>query len=172
MKQFDQLETERTLMRKLTADDAENFYALNLDPEVLQYTGDKAFEHVASAREFLMRYDQYQKYGVGRLAVINKSTSRFMGWCGLKYSEEKKEYDIGFRFLKHHWNQGYASETAKKCLSFAFEELLLNKIVGRAMKANKSSIRVLEKIGMHYKAPFDFDGNEGLIYEASNQTKH
>lgn len=34
------IETERTIMRNLTIDDADDFYALNLDFEVLKYTGD------------------------------------------------------------------------------------------------------------------------------------
>jgi RimJ/RimL family protein N-acetyltransferase len=38
-------------------------------------------------------------------------------------------------------------------------------IVGRAMKANIGSIKVLEKIGLTYKSTFDFDGQEGVIYE-------
>ena len=34
------------------------------------------------------------------------------------------------------------------------------------MKENIGSIKVLEKIGMTYKDSFDFDGSEGVIYEA------
>lgn len=35
--------TERLFLRKLNVTDAENFYLLNLDPQVIQYTGDGAF---------------------------------------------------------------------------------------------------------------------------------
>lgn len=164
-----ELETERTIMRKLKIEDAEDFYGLNLDEAVLKYTGDKPFENLQAATDFLANYDQYEKYGVGRLAVIDKSTSKFIGWCGLKYSNQKNEYDIGFRFFRNYWNKGYATETAKKCLEFGFEELKIQKIVGRAMKANVGSIKVLEKIGMNFKETFDFDGQEGLIYETTNK---
>jgi len=152
-------------MRNLTPDDAADFYTLNLDPEVLKFTGDQPFENVQAAKDFLTNYDQYEKYGVGRLAVIDQSTSKFMGWCGLKYSKDQEEYDIGFRFFSRYWNQGFATETAKACLDFGFRELGLQKIVGRARKENRGSIRVLEKIGMTFKATFDFDGNEGVMYE-------
>ncbi len=91
------LETQRTLLRPLTEEDAPDFFSLNSDPVVLQYTGDKPFADVQSAHDFLSHYDQYEKYGVGRLAVIDKVSLQFMGWCGLKYSPEKGEYDIGFR---------------------------------------------------------------------------
>jgi len=165
MKEIENLETERTIMRKLTKEDAENFYNLNLDEEVLKFTGDKPFKNLQTAIYFLTKYDQYKKYGVGRLAVIDKETLKFIGWCGLKYNQEKNEYDIGFRFYRSYWNKGYATETAKKCLGFGFGKLKIEKIVGRAMKENIGSIKVLEKIGMTFKGNFDFEGREGLIYE-------
>lgn len=165
MKGIENLETERTIMRKLTKEDATHFYTLNLDEEVLKYTGDKPFENLQASIDFLTNYDQYEKYGVGRLAVIDKETSEFLGWCGLKFSEDKNEYDIGFRFYKKHWNKGFATETAKKCLDFGFNKLKIEKIVGRAMTENIGSIKVLEKLGMTLKENFDFEGQKGVIYE-------
>ena len=165
MKGIEYIETERTIMRKLTKEYANDFYTLNLDQEVLKFTGDKPFEDLQSATEFLANYDQYKKYGVGRLAVIDKATLKFIGWCGLKYSQDKNEYDIGFRFFRNYWNRGFATETAKECLDFGFSNLKIEKIVGRAMKENIGSIKVLEKIGMTFKENFDFDGQQGVIYE-------
>ena len=157
--------TERTYLREFTIDDAVYLYNLNLDPEVIQFTGDKAFESIAEAKNFLEQYDQYKKYGVGRLAVIDRKTNKFMGWCGLKFSPHLNEYDIGFRFFKIFWNQGYATETSGKCLEFGFENLQISKIIGRSMAENKASIKVLEKIGMTFKMNFDFDGCEGVVYQ-------
>ena len=171
MTEIENIETERTIMRKLTKEDAENFYALNLDEEVLKFTGEQPFENLQTAKNFLINYEQYEKYGVGRLAVIDKKTLKFLGWCGLKYSRDKNEYDIGFRFFKEFWNKGFATETAKKCLDFGFEDLKIEKIVGRAMKKNFGSTKVLEKIGMKYKENFDFGGQEGVIYEKTKNNK-
>ncbi|MFH6770287.1 GNAT family N-acetyltransferase [Gaetbulibacter aquiaggeris] len=169
MKEIEFLETERTIMRKLTKEDANDFYTLNLDAEILKFTGDKPFEDLQSAKDFLTNYDQYEKYGVGRLAVIDKKNSKFLGWCGLKFNKDKNEYDIGFRFHKMYWNKGLATETSKKCIDFGFNELKIEKIVGRAMKENIGSIKVLEKIGMVFKEKFDFEGQEGAIYELTKK---
>jgi RimJ/RimL family protein N-acetyltransferase len=165
MKELESIETERTIMRKLTTEDASDFYNLNLDEEVLKYTGDKPFVNLQASIDFLTNYDQYEKYGVGRLAVIDKATTKFIGWCGLKYSQDKNEYDIGFRFQRNYWNNGFATETAKRCLDYGFNQLGIEKIVGRVMKENIGSIKVLEKIGMTFKENFDFEGREGIIYE-------
>jgi hypothetical protein len=169
MKRQDYIETERTILRRLTSDDAEDFYALNLDKEVLKYTGDQPFEDIQTAKEFLTNYDQYEKYGVGRLAVIENATSKFIGWCGLKYNPDKDEYDIGFRFFRDYWNKGFATETAKRCIDFGFKELGITRIVGRAMKENIASIKVLEKIEMIFKETFDFDGHDCVIYQRTNK---
>lgn len=56
-------------MRNLKIDDAEDLYALNLDQEVIKFTGDHPFENLQAAGDFLTSYDQYGKYGVGRLAA-------------------------------------------------------------------------------------------------------
>ena len=42
----------------------------------------------------------YEKYDFGRWAVIDKENDAFLGWCGLKFTPELAEYDIGFRFFK------------------------------------------------------------------------
>src|SRR5437868_543478 len=109
-------ETPRLHLREITVDDAKNAYELNLDPEVIKYTGDGPFSSIEDARDFLSKYDHYKKYGFGRWAVINKTDNDFLGWCGLKYTEEKNEFDVGFRFFKKHWNKGYATESAKACI--------------------------------------------------------
>lgn len=159
------LETERLYLRKFRLEDAEQMYHLNNDKVVLKFTGDVPFSSVAAAKRFLKNYDHYKKYGFGRWAVMHKSNQEFLGWCGLKYSPDTDEYDIGFRFFKKYWNNGFATEAAKACVEYGFQKLHLNVIIGRARKKNKNSIRVLEKIGLTYVRPFDFGGEEGVIYE-------
>lgn len=158
------LETERTYLREMTPDDARNAYELNLDPLVIQYTGDVSFESVEDARLFLTKYAHYEKYGFGRWAVISKETNEYLGWCGLKYSADEDEFDIGFRFHQRFWNKGFASETARACIQLGFEKFNMETIVGRAMKENLASIRVLEKCGLTFLSDYQFDNEEGVIY--------
>lgn len=163
------LETNRLLLRELTPNDAESFYLLNNNPNVIKYTGNTAFESIAEARSFLENYPDYALNGYGRWAVIHKSTGKFIGWCGLKYDAVKNETDIGFRFFEEEWNNGYATESACVCIRYGFEKLALAQIIGRAMKENSNSVKVLEKVGMIYKETFDFEGQEGVIYELTQQ---
>ena len=163
------LETPRLLLREFDIDDAQSFYDLNLNPNVIKYTGNSAFKDIEEAKEFLNNYSDYKENGFGRWAVINKATKEFIGWCGLKNDKKTDETDIGFRFFETFWNQGFATESAKACINYGFENLNLKTIIGRAMKENTASIKVLEKIGLQYVKDFNFDGQEGVIFQIENQ---
>lgn len=156
--------TNRTFLRKFMATDAESFFLLNLDPDVIKYTGVNSFDSTESTTTFLNSYERYKKYGFGRWALLNKEDNQFIGWCGLKFTQDLNEYDIGFRFFKKYWNKGFATETANACIDFGCNKLGLTEIIGRAMKENIGSIKVLEKIGLSYFKTYDFNGHEGVIY--------
>ncbi len=152
------LKTERLYLRELTPADAKHFHDLNADPLVVRYTGDPPFENVAAARGFLNNYEQYNKYGYGRWAVLIKENDEWIGWCGLKYVPEYEDTDIGYRFFRKHWGKGYATESAQASLEYGFETLKLKKIVGRSFKENTASICVLEKIGLQFEKEILLDG--------------
>lgn len=156
------IETPRLLLREFTPDDAAQMYQLNLDPEVIRYTGDGPFASVATARDFLSRYDVYQRYGMGRLAVLRREDEQWLGWCGLKYHPDQEAVDLGFRFFRRFWGQGYATESGRACLEYGFQMLELHEIIAHVVKVNIGSVRVLEKLGFSNWRPFDLDGMEGM----------
>ncbi|MBK9730893.1 MAG: GNAT family N-acetyltransferase [Chitinophagaceae bacterium] len=165
------LETPRLLLRELSQDDYQNFFDLNNDPEVVKYVGDGAFASVNAAKNFLLNYDQYKKYGVGRWAVILKASNEFTGWCGLKFQQdlsETGEVDLGYRFSRKFWGQGIGSEAAKACVDYGFHQLHYKRIIGRVMAGNIASVKVLEHCGMHFVREMKFDEHPGLWFEIEN----
>ncbi len=166
------IETKRLILREFQKTDAKNMYALNLDKKVLKYTGDKAFKSVEDAANFLKNYSDYSKNGFGRWSVFLKSTNTYIGWCGLKLNEEGF-VDIGFRLLQKYWHNGYATEAAEACIDYGFGTLKLSEIIGRAAIANKASIKVLEKIGLHFWKKDTFEGvNEAVYYKITKKLKN
>lgn len=159
------LETSRLQLRPFSEEDSPSLFLLNSDPLVLQYTGDAPFKDVDEAAEFILRYDHYKQYGYGRWAVMAREANAFIGWCGLKYSPEKNETDIGFRFHREFWGKGFATEAASGCLKYGFTELGLSRIIGRAQIGNISSHKVLEKIGMNHIGSFRDEHAQWMIYE-------
>lgn len=170
MKQDFLIETQRLKLRELSPSDAEWFFQLNNDPEVIQYTGDLPFDDVEQAAQFLRSYDQYEKYGCGRWAVVRKADEAVLGWCGLRYLPSMDSTDLGFRFFREFWGQGYATEASIGCLDYGFRELGLQKIIGRAMKLNVASVRVLMKVGMTKVGEFDFEEHPGVLFEMTRSS--
>jgi len=158
------LETERLYLREFIASDGLHFYDLNNDFEVIKYTGNKPFKSLEEAMDFIKNYSDYKRNGYGRWSVCLKETHEFIGWCGLKYEEENKENDLGYRFYKKHWGKVYATEAAKACVNYGFSVLKLNKLVGRASLENIGSIEVLKKCGFIYKNKFIYNHQPAVLY--------
>lgn len=146
------LETERLLLREFVEEDAEWFYRLNSNPEVLRFVPDKTLQSVEQARQILIDHPitDYQKHGFGRGACILKSTGEQIGFAGLKYLPELGEVDVAYRLMPSHWGNGLATEVALASVHHGFANIGLKQIIGLAMPANTASIRVLEKAGLRY----------------------
>jgi [ribosomal protein S5]-alanine N-acetyltransferase len=158
------IETKRLVMREFREEDAVGMYELNSDRDVIRYTGDDPFTSVEAARDFIRKYDGYATTGFGRLTILLKPTMEYAGWCGLKYDTVSSETDLGFRLHKKFWSKGYATEASLKCVEFGFNELKLDKIIGRAMQENIASIKVLKKVGMMFEKEFEAHGGICVQY--------
>ena len=156
--------TERLYLRDLQPEDAPSLYALNSDPDVMRYTGDEPFLNAAAAKLFLQGYDHYERFGFGRWAVIRKQDDRFLGFCGLRRDETSAEVDLGFRFYSEYWSRGYATEAAGASLELGFGTFGLDRIIGRSMRENLPSVRVLQKLGMEFCEVREESGRLFLIY--------
>lgn len=150
--------TPRLVLKQFSIRDAAGFYELNSDPEVLRFTGDVPFASIAEARNFIRGYRHYELHGYGRWSVVRIDTKEYLGFCGLNFSTAKQEVDLGFRLHRRFWGQGYATEAGFVALRIGFSTYGLEKIVGRAMKTNTASLRVLEKLGMTFEKEFEEDG--------------
>ena len=160
------LETDRLLLREYVEDDAEAFFRLNSDPEVLRFVPDKRLLNVEQARQILIDHPiaDYRKYGFGRGACILKSTGEQIGFAGLKYLEELDEVDVAFRLMRTHWGLGLATEAALAAVRFGFTDLDLKRIIGLVMPENIASVRVLEKAGLRYVETVTFWGSQFSKY--------
>jgi RimJ/RimL family protein N-acetyltransferase len=135
---------------------------------VILYTHDPITD-VEHARKILNEVilPQYSLYNHGRWATHLKSSLEFIGWC-LKYLFETNEVDLGYRFMKEFWGNGYATEAASACIDYGFTRLNLNLIIGRALPENFGSIKVLEKCGMKYLHEEVMHGYLHKTYQVTN----
>lgn len=169
------IKTERTLIRKFREADLEAFYRLGSDPGIIRYTADPGggFRDLEHAREILALHPiaDYQKYGYGRMAVVWEETGAVIGFCGLKYLEERDAVDLGYRFFPEYWGMGVATETGRAVLEYGFTELALPEIAAFVLPGNAGSIRVLDKLGFTAAGRVDFDGHDALEFVIRNPAR-
>lgn len=163
------LETARQSLRRFVPDDAAALFELNDDADVLRFTGDGPFASVEAARAFVEQYNPYDVEGFGRWACIERGTGTFLGWCGLRV-QAGGEVDVGYRYLPRARRRGFATEAARACLAFGFEERGLPSIIGRAHVENAASIRVFEKLGMRFESAGDDEGMPSVLYRMRAET--
>ena len=146
-----ELETNRLVLRQWKATDLAVFAELNADPEVMAYfpntlSQDQSDAVAHKCKSFIA------KKGWGFWAVELKSTKEFIGFVGLYEPDDDLPcspcVEIGWRLLKQHWGNGYATEAANTSLDYAFNTLNLDQVVSFTAVSNKPSRAVMERIGM------------------------
>lgn len=158
------VETERLILRALSNDDLEGMFLLDSDPLVHQFLGKRPIKDKIDAQKYIDKTQaQYQKYGIGRWAVVEKETGDFIGWSGLKMNFENRMnghanfIDVGYRLIPKYWGKGYATESGKAAVAYGFETMKYNVIYGMAELEHTASRKALEKIGLVHVQDFMYE---------------
>ena len=93
---------------------------------------------------------RYQKWGFGLWAVILKETDELIGQCGLTMQpwQDREVLEIGYLFCRQYWHRGYATEAARGCKKYAFEELGADEVCSIIRDTNTASQNVAVRNGM------------------------
>ncbi len=152
------LTSDRLGLRHWIDSDTQPFIEMNKDLEVMKY-----FPKILSETETLAFIEiihlHFNQHGFGPFAIEHKLTKQFMGFTGFYIPTFDAFFtpcvEIGWRFRKDFWGQGFASEAAKMCLSYGFKSLCFEKIVSFTASINLKSEKVMKRIGMNYIADFE-----------------
>lgn len=159
-----EIETERLILRDMRLTDIDSMFELDSDPEVHKYLGNKPVKTKEESRRIIEGVlKQYEERGIGRWVAIEKETGECIGWSGIRLNNEynmngfDEYYDVGYRLIKRFWGKGYATESGKAAVDYAFNTLKLSEIYGITEIGNDASHSALLKIGLHYVEDFYFE---------------
>jgi len=143
--------SERLGFRNWTFDDIEKMSSINANPEVMRYF--PSVQDEAQTRGFIERMQiMFTQKGYCYFATEQLDNQSLIGFIGLAYQDYEARFtpcvDIGWRLAQSTWGNGYATEGAKRCLEYGFNELKLGVIKSVATTNNLKSINVMTKIGM------------------------
>lgn len=153
------LETDRLILRWLSADDAEFVLGLVNEPSWLQFIGDRGVRSLNDARAYIQNGPaaMYNRFGFGLYLVQRKEDGARLGMCGLIKREGLADVDIGFAFFPRFWSKGYAYEAAAAVMDHG-RALGLRRIVAITSPDNQSSIKLLQKLGMKFERNMTLPG--------------
>jgi RimJ/RimL family protein N-acetyltransferase len=162
------LETDRLILRRLTTDDAVFMLQLMNEPDFHRFVGDRGLRTTDDAATYLAEkiLPSYDRFGFGFYRVELKTGGSPIGMCGLVKREALEWVDVGFAFLEPFRGKGYAFESASAVMDYGRTVLGLKRIVGITAPNNQISIRLLEKLGLHFEKKFHLPGfgEESLLF--------
>jgi len=159
------LETKRLVLQEFSADDAEFILTLLNTPAWLEYIGDKNVRTIEDAVKYLENgpIKSYIENGFGLWLVLLKSSRTPIGMCGLVKRESLDDIDIGFALLPGYSKLGYGYEIAQATINYATNVLQINKIVAITDVNNVPSIKLLNKLGLHFEKKLKLSENDTVL---------
>ena len=165
------LESDRFYLRRITRGDRKDLSEIYQDKENMKYFG-KPYDDETLDRLISWTLDNYQKYGFGFWAIIDKKTGEFIGDCGLTMQNIDGELlpEIGYHIKRKYHNQGYASEAAKLVKDYIFKNYPFESLYGYTEKENIPSIKVMINNGMTLFKEYKKDEENLVVYKVDRPT--
>ena len=146
---FQNLETERLLLRRLNKDDVNEVLELRSNPEVMKYvprplakTKEEALAHIALIEDRIVTND-----GIN-WAITLKGSPKMIGIIGhYKIQPENYRSEIGYMILPQYNGKGITTEAVKVAVEYGFDQLQLHSIEAIIDPENSASEKVLQKNG-------------------------
>jgi RimJ/RimL family protein N-acetyltransferase len=148
------LHTERLVVRRFTADDADKLIELDSDPAVMRYLtgGEPTPPEVIRERDLPSVLAGYGRWDAnfGLFAAYEEDGGAFVGWFCLRpeIGGPPDEVELGYRLRQDAWGHGYATEGSRGLLTKAFAHLNVRVVWGATMCVNLASQQVMNKLGM------------------------
>jgi RimJ/RimL family protein N-acetyltransferase len=141
-------------------------------PSWLKYIGDRNIKTVKDAENHLKNgiLKSYKESGYGFYKVTQKAEpEKAIGIVGLVKRKELEHTDIGFGFLPDYEGKGFGYESSVTIMDLAKNKFKLDKVCAITNPDNKSSIHLLEKLGLSFQKRIKpFDDNEELLLFAKD----
>ncbi|HUS54563.1 MAG TPA: GNAT family N-acetyltransferase [Thermohalobaculum sp.] len=153
-----EIETERLILRPWREVDSAPFAAMNGDPEVRRF-----FPSVLSEKESNALFDRFLSWQCDAIcfAAVERKGEGLVGMTGLAAIDNNMPpapaVEIGWRFARQAWGQGYATEAARGWFGYGFQTMGLSEIISFAVTGNIRSLAVMGRLGMQPDPVADFD---------------
>mgnify|MGYP000456695630 FL=1 len=153
------LPSNRLSYRLVTREDKQDLFDLDQDPEVmLHLNGGKPSSMEEIEDIWIPRMEKYAtpEKGWGIWHVSLTETGDFLGFILMRPmgfftgTPDHQDLETGWRFFKHTWGKGYATEAAKHLMTEIAKTQPIKSYSAIALKDNVASVAVMKKLGMTF----------------------
>jgi ribosomal-protein-alanine N-acetyltransferase len=165
---FENLETDRLLLKNISMEDADFIFAQFSDPVVCKYLYDEEpFTSRKQAEELIGYFCQPEPRNQHRWIVVRKADGARMGTCGFHHwNREERSVETGYDLREEFWGSGYMTEAMRRIIGFATERMDLLTIYGNIYVENQSSIALAERLG------FKKSGSSCEVFRGESMPHH
>ena len=135
------IETPRMIVRDFTLEDAADLQEILGDDETMKYC-EPAYDF-EKTEKFLTSFCIGRK---GAVAAVHKESNKVVGYILFNEADEGV-YEMGWIYNRSLWRQGYAYESCKAVIDYAFGKLNAHKVFAETIDAVKS-VSLMKKLGM------------------------
>lgn len=142
------MQTERTLIRPFRSTDVAAAHEWFSDPEVMRFIprgGDTTLEDTRQRIGGYMAH--HEEFGFSKGIVIHRASGEPIGDGGLYHLPDGERIELGFRFKREFWGQGYAVEVGRAWIRRYDEIMPGRELFADVHPDHSRSQRVLEKLG-------------------------
>lgn len=140
------LQTRRLIIRPFSAGDSADLYEYLSDENVVRFEPYGVYTEAEAAKEAARRAGDGNFY-----AVCLQNTGRLIGnlYFAALEPPEFGAWELGYVFNAAYHGKGYAAESCREILRYAFERQGVRRVVACCDPCNAPSWRLLERLGMH-----------------------
>lgn len=156
-------------LRPLQISDLDSLLSIWSDSEVTRFLPSRGKPVARENTEKMLRFfiEHWQQRGYGVWAIVENSSARMVGYCGLRYLEELDDTEVLYGLAKTYWGRGIATQAAKAAVKYGFDVANLNRLIAMALPENIASIGVIEKAGLQYEKQIHMFDLDVLYYSAN-----
>jgi len=149
-------ETTRLRIRPFVWADADNFFVLESDPELLKFElyPPKTRKESDESLMQLLRSDLFPDIQNWReWAIELKAEQKVIGLISMSYHDLKRRMlEVGFRIRAEYQRMGYGSEALRAVIGAIFRDTETHRIFACTDGRNLASQRMMDKAGMKQEA--------------------
>jgi ribosomal-protein-alanine N-acetyltransferase len=159
------LETARLRLVPLAPEHADALHEIYGDPAVRRFL----ISRPDSRAEFDGIFARALECGrtLGMWAILPRDGDRLLGRCGFYAFSERARPELAILLASEAWGRGLATEAARACLRFAFDEKRFSEVIAVVRPGNASALRLLHKLGMSPEATIEIGGEPAQLHRVS-----